>query len=147
VALVGDAVLGLVAVDHQRVTQLEEGHPIDLRLVDIIDNRVGRGHGVKETTIHRVDAADIDGDGSDEVLLLDDLRHRVTALANANGQLTPLISWPVFEDKQYPYGDDTEHVVREPRSIIGVDLDGDHQRDLAMLCHDRLVLYLAREQP
>jgi hypothetical protein len=102
---------------------------------------------VKETTIHRVDTADLDGNGHDEVLLFDDQRHRVTALSVADGVLQPLISWPVFEDKQYPYGDDTEHVVREPRTVIDLDVDGDGRRDLAMLCHDRLLLYLSRENP
>ena len=56
-----------------------------------------------------------------------------------------MIAWPVFEDKKYPYGYDEDSAVGEPRAIVVADLDGDGGRDLAMLCHDRLVLYLTRE--
>ena len=143
-ALVRDLVLGLMLVDHNRVTHLGEGQPKELKLVDIIDKRVGRSGGVKEMKFHRLGTTDIDGDGSDDVLVFDDVRHRISSLSHKGGTLEPQISWPVFEDKRYPYVAETEELTTEPRAVVGVDLDGDEYQDLAMLCHDRLILYLAR---
>ena len=68
-------------------------------------------------------------------------------LADEDGKLAPQISWPVFEDKQYPYADENSPLIREPRAIVALDLDGDRQQDLAMVCHDRILIYLARGAP
>jgi hypothetical protein len=57
------------------------------------------------------------------------------------------LSWPVFEDKTYPYGGVEGSLVQEPRIVLGLNADGDAYRDLALLCHDRLLLYMARENP
>jgi hypothetical protein len=35
--------------------------------------------------------------------------------------------------------------VAEPRRLAGLDADGDGARDLAMICQDRLVIYLGRD--
>lgn len=145
-ALVRDAVLGLVLIGPDRITRLTEGKPQELKLVDIIDDRIGRAHGVKETKIDRLETTDVDGDGTADLLLLDDHHHRITVLRRVDDVLCVEISWPVFEDKKYPYtADDADQLAREPRAVVGADLDGDRQQDLAMICHDRLLLYLAND--
>ncbi len=58
-----------------------------------------------------------------------------------------VISWPVFEDKKYPYGGDQAPLVREPRTVAALDVDGDQRQDLALLCYDRLIFYLASDEP
>jgi hypothetical protein len=136
----------LLLVDHDRVTQLSAGRPHELKLIETIDERVGLPGGILKTKFHRLGATDIDGDGRDELLLYDDLEHRVTVLADHEGSLRPKIVWPVFDDKIYPYGDDYESLVQEPRAVLALDIDGDKHQDLALLSHDRLVLYLAREE-
>ena len=145
-ALRDDPVLGVLLVDHDRVTQLSEGRPHELKLVEAIDKRVAESSGIKETKFHRLGATDLDGDGHDELLLFDDSEHRITALADKEGALKPKLAWPVFDDKVYPYGDDYESLVHEPRAALALDVDGDHHQDLALLCHDRLLIYLAREE-
>ena len=145
-ALKDDPVLGVLLVNHDRVTQLSEGRPHEFKLIEAVDERVGRSGGIRKTKFHRLGATDIDGDGHDELLLYDDLDHRITALADHSGALRPKIAWPVFDDKVYPYGEDYESQVHEPRAVLAVDMDGDQHQDLALLSHDRLLLYLAREQ-
>lgn len=147
VALVRDPVLGFVLVDRDRVTRLSEGRPLELKLVDMVDERVGRAEGIRKTNLNRLGTTDVDGDGHDELILYDDLKHRLTVVADVDGKLQPRISWPVFDDKTYPYDDDSGSLVHEPRAVLGVDLEGDNFQDLALLCHDRLLIYLARKQP
>jgi hypothetical protein len=52
----------------------------------------------------------------------------------------------VFEDKTYPYGGVQGSLVTEPRVVIGLNADGDDRRDAALLCHDRLLIYIASEK-
>jgi hypothetical protein len=145
-SLVSDAVLGLMLVDNDRVLRLTRGAPWELRLIDSIDSRVGRPSGVREATIHRLFVTDATGDGQDDVIFSDDRRHQLTLLTRGEKKLEPLLSWPVFEDQAYPYGDNGRGgQVAEPRTVVALDADGDGRRDLAMLCQDRLLIYLAKD--
>jgi hypothetical protein len=145
-ALKDDAVLGLVLVDQDRVVRLSSGRPWELKLLESVDGRVGRRSGVSESTIHRVLVTDLDGDGVDDAALCDDRKHQLTALLRGPEGLRRSVSWKVFEDRKYPYdGGETKDLVAEPRRIAGLDADGDGVRDLAMVCQDRLVVYLGRE--
>ncbi|MEM7624718.1 MAG: hypothetical protein AAF333_03725 [Planctomycetota bacterium] len=146
-SLAADPVLGLLVVTGQGVTRLSEGRPLELEVVQSLDARAGRPGGVRDATVHRVIALDVDGDGRGDTLLADDVRHQLTALGQgeASGELSPIISWPVFEDQTYPYGGQGDELVREPRAVVALDLDGDGGQDLAMLSHDRLLIYLAQD--
>lgn len=142
-----DPVLGLLLLDQERIVHLSPGRLWELKLIESIDSRVGRPSGVREATIHRCLTADVSGDGQDEVVLCDDRRHQLTVLQWTEKGLTPLISWQVFEDQAYPYGGETgDALVPEPRLVTGFDADGDGRQDLALICHDRLLVYLAREE-
>jgi hypothetical protein len=146
-ALRGDAVLGVVLVDQDRIVRLSRGQPWELKLLESIDGRVGRRSGVSETTIHRVLVTDLDGDGTDDAALCDDRRHELTALLRTGEGLQRSVSWRVFEDRKYPYdGGDSKDLVPEPRRIAALDADGDDARDLAMISQDRLVIYLGRDE-
>ncbi|HEX4148654.1 MAG TPA: hypothetical protein VHY20_06690, partial [Pirellulales bacterium] len=144
-ALTLDPVLGLMLGDQDRVVRLSRGQPVELKLIDSIDGRVGRASGVKEATIHRFLVADVTGDGNQDVLLCDDKRHQLTVLTRTEKELKPLISWQVFEDQAYPYGGEHESQVTEPRAVVGFDADGDGRPDLALLCQDRLLIYLSKD--
>jgi hypothetical protein len=142
-----DPVLGVVLVDQERVVRLSRGEPWELKLLESIDGRIGRRSGVSESTIHRIQATDLDGDGRDDVALCDDRKHQLTALLRHGTEpLERSVSWKVFEDRKYPYdGGDSKDLVAEPRRIAGLDADGDQARDLVMLSQDRLVIYLGRD--
>ena len=146
-SLVNDPNFGLLMITSQGITRLSEGEPLELEVVQSLDARAGRPAGVRDALVHRLMSLDVDGDGRDDALLADYTRHQLTALTQPSSadDLKPLISWPVFEDRSYPYGGQGEELVREPRRVAGMDLDGDGEQDLAMLSHDRLVIYLARQ--
>lgn len=143
--IVLDPVIGLVLLDQDRMVRLSQGRPWELKLVDSLDSRVGKPSGVKEATIHRIMTADLTGDHVDEVILCDDHRHQLTMLERTDDKLNSALSWPVFEDQTYPYGGVQGSLVTEPRAIVGLNADGDVHRDAALLCHDRLLIYMARE--
>ena len=147
VSLRDDPVLGVVLVDQERIVRLSRGEPWELKLLESIDGRIGRRSGVSESTIHRIQATDLDGDGRDDLGLCDDRKHQLTALLRHGGDpLERSVSWKVFEDRKYPYdGGESKDLVAEPRRIAGLDADGDRARDLVMLSQDRLVIYLGRE--
>jgi hypothetical protein len=133
-------------VDQDRVVKLSQGAAWELKLLESIDGRIGRRSGVSESTIHRVLVTDLDGDGIDDAALCDDRKHQLTALLRRPEGLLRSVSWKVFEDRKYPYdGGDSKELVPEPRRIAGLDADGDGIRDLAMICQDRLVLYLGHD--
>ena len=143
--VIDDPLLGLMLVDQDRLVRLSRGRPWELKLLDSLDSRVGRPSGVKEATIHRIMTTDLTGDGVDEVILCDDKRHQLTVLERTETKLEPRLSWPVFEDQTYPYSHGQHSLVAEPRVIVGLNADGDGHQDAALLCHDRLLFYMARE--
>lgn len=147
-ALRGDAVLGVLLLDQERIIRLSRGQPWELKLIDSIDSRVGRRSGVSESTIHRMFTGDLSGDGADEVVLSDDRRHQLTVLVRETEGLKSTVQWQVFEDSKYPYGDGGDGgLVPEPRRVVGLNADGDKVRDLALISHDRLILYVGKDQP
>lgn len=146
-ALSLDPVLGMMLVSDDRAVRLSQGQPWELKLLEKKDSRLGRPSGVKEATIHRLLSADVTGDAIPETVVCDDGRHQLTVWQRGDDGLKPLLSWQVFEDQSYPYGGGARGgQVGEPRALVAFDADGDKLRELAMLCHDRLLLYIAREQ-
>jgi len=152
VALEADPVLGVVLIDQDRIVRLSRGEPWELELVESLDGRIGRRSGVSESTIHRILATDVDGDGGQDLLLCDDRRHQLTAVLRrpaekaAAAALERSVTWQVFEDRKYPYdGGDSRELVPEPRQVAGCNADGDEARDLAVISQDRLVIYLGRD--
>jgi len=150
--LEGDPVLGVVLVDNERIVRLARGEPWELELIESVDGRVGRRSGVSESTIHRIMATDVDGDGGDDLLLCDDRRHQLTAMLRrpaaleGAAKLERSVTWRVFDDRKYPYdGGESQEMVAEPRWVAGLDADGDGARDLALVSQDRLLLYLGRD--
>jgi hypothetical protein len=141
-----DPVLGMVLIDQDRIVRLSHGEPWELKLLDSIDGRIGRRSGVSESTIHRILATDMDGDGNDDVALCDDRKHQLTALVRTPAGLDRSVSWKVFDDRKYPYdGGESKDLTSEPRIIAGLDADGDEARDLVLVSQDRLLIYLGND--
>ncbi len=147
-AALADPVLGLMLLDNERIIRASAGQPRELSLQDSLDGRVGRRSGVREATIHRVMTSDVTGDGGEDVIIADDRRHHLTVLVRGEEKMEPRIAWQVFDDLAYPYGggQGQQQFTPEPRVVMGLDLDGDGARDLALLCHDRLIFYVGRQE-
>ena len=137
--------LGLLLLGRDGLTQLTPGRSLELQVVQSLDGEDIEADGASDAQIHRVLAADLNGDGAIDPILSDDESHRFTALTRRPGsdELEVMLAWPVFEDRTYPYGGASDGRVAEPRAAVGLDLDGDGQQDLALLSHDRLLLYLS----
>jgi hypothetical protein len=149
-ALLQDPVLGLILIDSDKITRLAKGPSAELALVDSFDARDSRPAGKNEPGFTRIATARITRPDKDNVLLFNDEKHEVTLLDATDKGFKAVLTWQVFDDSSYPYGGGGgERGGRgspEPRSVTAFDADGDGLQDLAILCHDRLLLYLARDK-
>ena len=148
IALRQDPVLGLILLSNDTLTVLKPGSRGELTLIQSLDNPMERALAASESEVSRVMTTDVTGDGREDVLILDDQRHEVMVLRDKDGLLAPLASWRIFDDHSYPYGGGGMTLdgagSAEPRDIDGLDIDGDGVQDLAMLCHDRLLIYTSQ---
>jgi hypothetical protein len=147
--LIADEVLGTLLLGEATVAAIDAGMPLAAVAggsADAVDLPLGTA--TAEPAFDRLFAVDLDGRPGEELIACDDGRHLVAAFAvGADGQaLTRLAAWPVYENRAYPYGGDDEKNPREaePRVLAAGDLDGDGARDLLLLIHDRLLVYLGR---
>ena len=84
-------------------------------------------------------AGDLFGDGRDELLALDVRNHNLELLRwEGEGGLRRIYRFTVFEKKVFR---GREHGGNEPRQALLADLTGDGRTDIALLVHDRIVLY------
>jgi hypothetical protein len=140
-----DPLLGLFLLRSDKIERLTHGSPWKLELIESVDGRITRSSGTKENTIHRFQTADISDSDSNELLLFNDQTATLSSMKLQDGKFQPLVSWQVFENSSYPYGNNSRDVREEPRLLITLDFDGDGVQDMAMVCHDRLILYLGRD--
>ncbi|HBE67729.1 MAG TPA: hypothetical protein DDW52_06225 [Planctomycetaceae bacterium] len=140
-----DRLLGLLIVNRNRLTQAEPGQPDDLEQTAALDRRSVRQAGSRKANCHRFLVADFNLDGREDLLLCDDDKHKLSTTVLSGSTIEVDATWPVFEDMSYPYSDYEENLIQEPRSACGLDMDGDGHPELALLCHDRLIIYLGRE--
>jgi len=86
-------------------------------------------------------AGDINGDGVPDVIMTDTIEHMIEIAAFADKTLQPALAFEVFEQKSFRNLDD----LVEPREIALGDVDGDGRTDMALIVHDRVLVY--RQDP
>ena len=139
--LIFDPVLGLMFDREQDLMRLHDGAPWTLSLKQVIDYLPGEE--LDEAGIHRLHKLDMNGDGSDELVVFDHAQHRVSLYSPAH-DFVQMASWQVFSDELYPYGYRDEELRPEPRFIAAGDFDGDGRQDLFLVSQDRLLIYFAQ---
>ena len=88
-------------------------------------------------------AGDLNGDGQPDVVLIDIAEHFVEIATYLPGKpdLARAMAFKVFERKARRRGDD----LIEPKDLAIGDVDGDGRADLAIIVHDRVIIY--RQDP
>jgi hypothetical protein len=105
----------------------------DLTELDSYETPIKDGH------LTDVVSGDLNNDGRKDLVFLETARNYLDlVLFNADHKLVPANRWQVFEERTFRSrrGD-----MPEPREAVVADLTGDGKKDLAVLVHDRILLY------
>ncbi len=101
--------------------------------------------GQYQTKINRgklfdVITGDLNNDGSTDIIFNEaQLNHLEIAYVNSELNTQPGVNWKVFEKQSFRSGPGASG---EPREMCIADFDGDKKSDLAILVHDRVIVYL-----
>ncbi len=94
---------------------------------------------IKDGYLNDVVSGDLDQDGRKDLVFLETAKnHLDLVIFDANHKLVPADRWQVFEQKTFR-GRGGE--MAEPREALVVDLTGDGKNDLAVVVHDRILVY------
>ena len=97
---------------------------------------------IEEGQLQDVIAGDLDGDDRKDLIFLEQEEHHIDIVAyDPPGKLIPAQRWRVFEQRTFR----NTRGGAEPREGLVADFDGDKKKDLAVLVHDRVLLY--RQEP
>jgi hypothetical protein len=94
---------------------------------------------IKDGFLNDVVSGDLDNDGRKDLVFMETAKnHLDLVIFDANHKLVPADRWQVFEQKSFRgrSGDATE-----PREALVADLTGDGKNDLAVVVHDRILVY------
>jgi hypothetical protein len=95
--------------------------------------------GVEQGRLLDLEVGDLNGDGSPNILFLEGGKnHLEIANFNPAGSLEFALRWKVFEQKTFR---GRTGGLPEPREAVIADLTGDDRNDIAILVHDRVLLY------
>ncbi|MSR62222.1 MAG: VCBS repeat-containing protein [Planctomycetes bacterium] len=89
--------------------------------------------------LDRLASADLDADGRREVVAIETREHALVLFERNGRELRHALGFRVFESALF---DDDGQSAREPRELVAADFSGDGRADLAVLVHDKLVVYL-----
>ncbi len=94
---------------------------------------------IKDGRLTDVVAGDLNNDGRKDLVFLETARNYLDiVMFDAHHKLVPANRWQVFEEKTFR-GRHSDFP--EPREAIVTDLTGDGKKDLAVIVHDRIIVY------
>lgn len=94
---------------------------------------------IKDAHLNDVVAGDLNNDGRKDLVFLETAKNYLDIVEfDKNHKLVPANRWQVFEEKTFR---GRRSDLPEPREAIVADLTGDHKNDLAVIVHDRIILY------
>lgn len=94
---------------------------------------------IKDGYLNDVVAGDLDGDRIPELVFLETGKNHLDVVGyEAPDRLAPVDRWQVFEERTFM---NRRGANAEPREALIADLTGDGKNDLAILVHDRILVY------
>ncbi|MHC4481193.1 MAG: FG-GAP repeat domain-containing protein, partial [Planctomycetota bacterium] len=99
----------------------------------------------KDTTYAQVLIDDLNDDGQNELLLREVQRHQLEAFRRTpQGEWQRGMRFKVFEGRTFQR---RESAALEPREVVTAELTGDGLTDIAIIVHDRVVVYPQQRPP
>jgi hypothetical protein len=94
---------------------------------------------IKDGFLNDVISGDLDNDGRKDLVFMETAKNYLDlVIFDANHKLVPADRWQVFEQRTFRgRGGD----MPEPREALVIDLTGDKKNDLAVVVHDRILVY------
>lgn len=93
---------------------------------------------VEDLWLDQIALGDVNGDGAPDAVVSDGSGHRITLSKVEAERLRYALHWPVYEERIFERGG---RGGREPREVVVGDFNGDTLTDIAILVHDRLIVY------
>ena len=123
------AFLGLNAVGCQSL----DGKIWELTELDGYETPIKDGH------LNDVVSGDLNSDGRKDLVFLETAKNYLDlVLFDSNHKLIPANRWQVFEERTFR---SRRSDLPEPREAVVADLTGDGKNDLAVMVHDRILVY------
>lgn len=142
-----DPVLGLTLIGANSINVPSKGSSTQLVLSSKVDPNEHAGRDYEKKTLGTLFSVDIDGNGIDEIATVDYGQRDIIVYGEKGDSYEQVISWKVYDDGKYPYGQDANSGRNSvnPYRMIALDIDGDAKQDLVLASHDRILIYLARD--
>ncbi|MCB9898963.1 MAG: VCBS repeat-containing protein [Planctomycetes bacterium] len=99
---------------------------------------------VEDAWLSAAAAGDVNGDGGTDLVFLETSKHLVHVAAFRGTSIVHALRFPVFEARLF---ESSRRGGREPREVVVGDVTGDGLSDVALLVHDRVLVYPQEPAP
>jgi hypothetical protein len=93
---------------------------------------------LKNAYLDEIAFGDVNSDGIPDCVITETNEHRIAIAALANGVLTHVLQFPIYEESIFERDGGGG---KEPRELALADVTGDGKLDVAILVHDRILVY------